>query len=78
VAGINAVNYIRKNHPDPDVRHENDDPLMKPVGFTVPLLTTSSGEKFGKSEGNAIYLDKELTPVFDQYQVGVLPEMPCC
>ena len=43
--------------------------LSKQVyGMTFPLITTSSGEKFGKSAGNAIWLDKEHTPVFDFYQ----------
>jgi tyrosyl-tRNA synthetase len=37
-------------------------------GITFPLITTSSGEKFGKSAGNAIWLDKKKTPVFDFYQ----------
>lgn len=39
-----------------------------PIGFTVPLLTSSSGVKFGKSEGNAIWLDPQMTSVFDFYQ----------
>lgn len=39
-------------------------------GVTTPLLTTSSGEKFGKSAGNAIWLDPTLTSVFDFYQVS--------
>lgn len=39
-------------------------------GLTIPLLTTSSGEKFGKSAGNAIWLDEEMTSVFDFYQVS--------
>lgn len=43
-----------------------------PMGFTVPLLTTSSGEKFGKSAGNAVWLNPELTSIFDLYQVRVL------
>ena len=30
-------------------------------GVTVPLLTTSTGEKFGKSEGNAVWLDASKT-----------------
>lgn len=30
-------------------------------GMTVPLLTTSDGSKFGKSAGNAIWLDPTLT-----------------
>ncbi|MEJ2629346.1 MAG: tyrosine--tRNA ligase, partial [bacterium] len=37
-------------------------------GITFPLITTSGGEKFGKSAGNAIWLDKKMTPVFDFYQ----------
>ncbi|MBN2089888.1 tyrosine--tRNA ligase [candidate division KSB1 bacterium] len=37
-------------------------------GMTFPLITTASGEKFGKSAGNAIWLAKEKTPVFDFYQ----------
>ncbi|KAL8891552.1 MAG: hypothetical protein Q9215_001416 [Flavoplaca cf. flavocitrina] len=68
MAGIEAVNYIRKNHYAPEIRQEKDDFLMKPMGFTTPLLTTSSGEKFGKSAGNAIWLDKDMTSPFDLYQ----------
>jgi tyrosyl-tRNA synthetase len=33
-----------------------------------PLLTTSSGAKFGKSEGNAIWLDAKLTSPYRLYQ----------
>jgi tyrosyl-tRNA synthetase len=39
-----------------------------PLGFTVPLLTTAAGEKFGKSAGNAVWLDPDLTSSFDLYQ----------
>lgn len=39
-------------------------------GLTIPLLTTSSGEKFGKSAGNAVWLDEGMTSVFDFYQVS--------
>lgn len=41
-----------------------------PMGFTVPLLTTASGEKFGKSAGNAVWLDPEMTSTFELYQVS--------
>jgi tyrosyl-tRNA synthetase len=44
-------------------------PEEEPFGLTIPLLTTSSGEKFGKSAGNAVWLDEDLTGVFDFYQV---------
>ncbi|KAL8773666.1 MAG: hypothetical protein Q9209_001432 [Squamulea sp. 1 TL-2023] len=68
MAGIEAVNYIRQNHYAPEHRQMTDDFLKRPMGFTVPLLTTSSGEKFGKSAGNAIWLDKDMTSTFDLYQ----------
>ncbi len=37
-------------------------------GLTFPLLLDSSGRKFGKSEGNALFLNGEMTSVFDWYQ----------
>jgi tyrosyl-tRNA synthetase len=39
-------------------------------GLTTPLLTTSNGAKFGKSAGNAIWLNDRLTSVYDFYQVS--------
>lgn len=41
-------------------------------GITIPLLLTSSGEKFGKSAGNAVWLDESMTSYFDFYQVHPL------
>ena len=38
------------------------------VGITTNLLTTSSGQKFGKSEGNALWLEKEMTSPYQLYQ----------
>lgn len=67
VAGMDAIKYISANHPDPDVREGKDGELAQPVGFTVPLLTTPSGAKFGKSAGNAIWLDKEQTSPYELY-----------
>lgn len=69
IAGMDAIKHIAKTHYDPEVRQKKEDPLMKPMGFTVPLLTTASGEKFGKSAGNAVWLDKEMTSTFNLYQV---------
>lgn len=37
-------------------------------GLTVPLITTESGGKFGKSEGNAVWLNENKTSAFDFYQ----------
>ncbi|KAJ4271348.1 tyrosyl-tRNA synthetase [Fusarium torreyae] len=66
VAGIDALKTIRESEEAPHLRmptgweHE-------PVGFTVPLLTDSSGAKFGKSAGNAVWLDEFKTTGFDLY-----------
>ncbi|MCU0648912.1 MAG: tyrosine--tRNA ligase, partial [Gemmatimonadaceae bacterium] len=37
-------------------------------GVTLPLVTTASGEKFGKSAGNAVWLDGALTSPYQFYQ----------
>ena len=37
-------------------------------GITFPLLTTSNGEKFGKTAGGAVWLAEERTSVLDFYQ----------
>lgn len=36
--------------------------------FTMPLVTDSKGNKFGKSEGNAVWLDREKTSPYEMYQ----------
>ena len=36
--------------------------------FTMPLVTDSTGKKLGKSEGNAIWLDKTKTSSYEMYQ----------
>ena len=36
--------------------------------FTMPLVTTKDGKKFGKSEGNALWLDKNKTSSYELYQ----------
>ena len=37
-------------------------------GLTFPLVCDSNGQKFGKSEGNAIFLDQRKTSYYDFYQ----------
>lgn len=37
-------------------------------GLTMPLITKADGTKFGKSEGNAVWLDKEKTSSYEMYQ----------
>ncbi len=37
-------------------------------GFTQPLLMNASGQKMGKTASGAVWLDKDLLPVFDFWQ----------
>lgn len=37
-------------------------------GFTMPLVLDKNGKKIGKSEGNAIWLDKNKTSSYELYQ----------
>ena len=37
-------------------------------GVTCPLLLDSTGKKFGKSEGNALWLDANKTTPYEMYQ----------
>ena len=37
-------------------------------GFTMPLILDSTGKKFGKSEGNALWLDEDKTSSYEMYQ----------
>ncbi|KAL5407968.1 hypothetical protein PMIN06_000492 [Paraphaeosphaeria minitans] len=66
-AGMDAVSYMRKTRGDQRVGAE-DDITNATFGLATPLLTTASGEKFGKSAGNAVWLDKEMMNSFDLYQ----------
>jgi len=37
-------------------------------GLTLPLIVSESGSKFGKSAGNAVWLNAEKTAPFELYQ----------
>jgi tyrosyl-tRNA synthetase len=63
VAGLELIGKL--NAPT----SSDESSLGEAFGITTPLLTTSTGEKFGKSAGNAVWLDSTLTSVFDFYQV---------
>jgi len=67
-AGLELIRRAKREPLDDGCSDESKE--KGPVyGMTIPLLLTSSGEKFGKSAGNAVWLDPELTSVFDFYQV---------
>lgn len=69
VAGMDAVNYVLKSHPDAEIRAKAAGTDIVRCGLTTPLITTASGEKFGKSAGNAVWLDQNHTSLFDLYRV---------
>ncbi len=54
-----GVDYIRRRE------------QQEVFGLTTPLITTAGGQKFGKSAGNAIWLDAELTHPYLFYQFWV-------
>lgn len=72
LSGAEVVKTCMEEDAEFRVKYENDlqgsTATGDPLGFTVPLLTTASGEKFGKSAGNAIWIDRQLTSSFDLYQ----------
>jgi tyrosyl-tRNA synthetase len=49
-----------------DLIHKADGGSAHAIG--TPLITNSDGTKFGKSEGNAIWLDPKLTSPYAMYQ----------
>ncbi len=46
-------------------------PEAEAYGLTIPLMTKSDGTKFGKSAGNAIWLDPEQTTPYEFYQFWI-------
>ncbi|PIL36113.1 hypothetical protein GSI_01773 [Ganoderma sinense ZZ0214-1] len=64
IAGIELINHANAlpGTQDPGAVAE------KGFGITTPLLTTASGQKFGKSAGNAVSLNEDDTSVYDFYQ----------
>lgn len=71
VAGMDSIKFISASQSGSQIDKEID-PMEAPYGITTPLLTTSSGAKFGKSAGNAVWLDKNMTSPFDLYGVCCL------
>lgn len=50
---------------------ENLDEEVHVFGLTVPLITKADGTKFGKTAGNAIWLDPEKTTPYEFYQFWI-------
>ncbi|MCM3798202.1 tyrosine--tRNA ligase [Caldibacillus thermoamylovorans] len=58
-----GLELIRKTHEE-----------AKAFGLTVPLVTKADGTKFGKTEGNAVWLDPEKTTPYEFYQFWINTE----
>jgi tyrosyl-tRNA synthetase len=76
-AGMEAVNIMRKAQ-GKGKELDIEDPLQATFGITTPLLTTASGEKFGKSAGNAVWLDPVMMTSYDLYKVSERTECALC
>lgn len=50
---------------------ENQGETAEAFGLTVPLITTADGTKFGKTAGNAVWLDAEKTSPYEFYQFWI-------
>jgi tyrosyl-tRNA synthetase len=69
-AGIDMI-YRKRNAGSEGEETIKEEVLSsRAFGITIPLLVSSTGEKFGKSAGNAIWLDEKMTSYFDFYQVS--------
>jgi tyrosyl-tRNA synthetase len=61
VSGIDLIERLARQ-PDGTL------PQGGPWGLTMPLVTTRSGQKFGKTEAGAVWLDAALTSPYQFYQ----------
>ena len=64
--GIECLKIIRSTEEAPHLKLPGG-PMNDPYGITMPLLTDAVGAKFGKTSGNAIWLDAFKTTPFDLY-----------
>ena len=64
LAGVELINRVADSDQGPEARE-------KVYGITTPLLTNSSGVKFSKSTGTAVWLDRTLSSYLDFYQVFI-------
>lgn len=74
--GMDAVKSASRNTANELDRKPLENDVDRPIGLTTPLLTSSSGDKIGKSAGNAVWLDKDMTSTFELYQVCIALSKP--
>ncbi|KAG2731434.1 hypothetical protein G9P44_005850 [Scheffersomyces stipitis] len=61
-AGIDLISRLQRHFGKEGVEPQSA------YGMTVPLLTSPTGEKFGKSAGNAVFIDEKYTTPYQMYQ----------
>ena len=75
-AGMEIVDEIVPEKIDQSNWPERFGPDARRVGLTTPLLTSAAGEKFGKTEGNAVWLNPDMTSTSDLYNVSLFCNPP--
>ncbi|KAI7933837.1 hypothetical protein MJO29_016675 [Puccinia striiformis f. sp. tritici] len=65
MSGIELMSKLHHHQQSPSSSGEE---AHVAYGLTIPLLTTKNGQKFGKSAGNAVWLDPTLTSPVEFYQ----------
>jgi tyrosyl-tRNA synthetase len=73
VAGVEMITHLESVTKTTEELQE-----AKGYGLTTPLLVNSHGHKMGKSEGNAIWLDPQMTSPFDLFQVSDAHSLSFC
>lgn len=71
MAGIDLIRRQRAAHVQNDKMSDLSMRADPAYGLTLPLLMTSSGVKFGKSAGNAVWISPALLSDLDFYQYFV-------
>jgi tyrosyl-tRNA synthetase len=66
LAGLNLIDKVVDTAGSGAQRQET-----KPFALTFPLMTTARGQKMGKTEGGAIWLDARETSSYDFYQYWI-------
>ena len=75
IKDINTLDFLRDYGKYFNINYMLNKKLGKEAyGFTMPLVTKADGTKFGKSEGKAIWLDKNKTSSYELYQFLVNSE----
>jgi len=68
-AGLELIRRVESREAEDETGGEEHEPSA--FGLCSPLLLNRSGQKMGKSEKGAVFLDRELTSPYDFYQYWI-------